>query len=145
MALTFLIPVDDFDIDIGDGFVIGGQIGYNWQWNYWLLGLEGDASFVDNSDDNFFVGAEQNFLASIRGRLGFAVDRFLVYGTGGAAWAGFDVDFVDPVFNDDEITTFGWVAGGGIEYAFTDNVTFGVEFLHYEFDDESFDSDCRRY
>ncbi len=31
------------------------------------------------------------------------------------------------------------MAGGGIEYAFTDNVTFGVEFLHYEFDDESFD------
>jgi len=52
-------------------------------------------------------------------RGGFAFGRFLVYGTGGAA-------FQD--FND-----VGWVAGGGGEYALTDNVSVGVEYLHYDF------------
>ena len=126
------------DIGSGDGFVVGGQIGYNWQLNYWVLGLEADGSFVDNSDEGLDGFSEQNFLASIRGRVGFAVDRFLIYGTGGAAWTGFDVDFVTDGLVDDEVTFFGWVAGGGIEYAITDNVTFGVEYLHYEFDDEAF-------
>jgi outer membrane immunogenic protein len=124
-------------LDIGDaeGFVVGGQLGYNWQWDSWVLGLEGDGSFTDADDDDGFDAAiEQNFLASIRGRVGFAADRFLIYGTGGAAFTGLEVDFV--LGDDDEADYFGWVAGGGIEYAITDNVTLGVEYLHYEFGDE---------
>ncbi|MFC5067860.1 outer membrane protein [Flaviflagellibacter deserti] len=121
-----------------DNFVVGGQIGYNWQWDSWVLGLEGDGSFVNNDDDfvdggGFPFGVEQDFLASFRGRVGFAVDRFLLFGTGGAAFTGLSFDAVGF---DDDADYFGWVAGGGIEYAITDNVTIGVEYLHYEFDDE---------
>ena len=61
-----------------DGFVIGGQIGVNMQWNSFVLGAEGDGSFVDWGSTNA-VGT-----ARLRG--GFAFDRFLVYGTGGAAF-----------------------------------------------------------
>ena len=81
-----------------------------------------------------------NFLASARGRIGLAFDRFLIYGTGGAAFAGVDLEG----FDDDNTDFFGWVAGGGIEYAFTDNVTFGVEFLHYEFGDEPIGDETHR-
>jgi outer membrane immunogenic protein len=98
-----------------DGFVVGGQIGINWQWNNFVLGVEGDGSFVD-------FGSVDS-VESIRGRAGIAFDRFLAYGTGGAAFADFD--------------DFGWVAGGGVEYALTDFVSVGVEYLHYEFDDDS--------
>ena len=103
-----------------DGFVIGGQIGVNMQWNNFVLGAEGDGSFVDWGNTSA-VGT-----ARLRG--GFAFDRFLVYGTGG-------VGFQD--FND-----IGWVVGGGGEYALTDAISFGVEYLHYDFGSD--DSDVVR-
>jgi outer membrane immunogenic protein len=100
-----------------DGFVIGGQIGVNWQWNNFVLGAEGDGSFTD------WGAADAVGTARLRG--GFAFDRFLVYGTGGVALQ----DFSDA----------GWVAGGGGEYALTDNVSVGVEYLHYDFDGDGSD------
>jgi outer membrane immunogenic protein len=123
-----------------DDFVIGGQIGYNWQWDNWLFGIEGDGSFTDMGDDDdlILMSIDHEFLASARGRLGLAFDRFIVYGTGGAAWAGFSIDD-DLLLEDDDTTFFGWAAGGGVEYAITDNISLGVEYIHYEFDDEDFD------
>ena len=102
---------DAFD----DGFVVGGQIGINWQFNNFVAGIEGDGSFTDFSN--------VDSVETIRGRVGLAFDRFLVYGTGGAAFEDFD--------------DLGWVGGGGVEYAFTDFISGGVEFLHYDFDDGS--------
>jgi outer membrane immunogenic protein len=84
------------------------------------------------------MSIDHEFLASFRGRLGLAFDRFIVYGTGGAAWAGFSIDD-DLLLEDDDTTFFGWAAGGGVEYAITDNISLGVEYIHYEFDDEDFD------
>ena len=100
-----------------DGFVVGGQVGVNWQFNSFVLGAEGDGSFVD------WGGSDA--VGTVRLRGGFALDRFMPYVTGGAAFQ----DFEDV----------GWVAGGGIEYAFTDNVSFGVEYLHYDFDGDNSD------
>jgi outer membrane immunogenic protein len=100
-----------------DGFVIGGQIGANWQFNNFVVGAEGDGSWVD------WNGTDAVGTARLRGGIGF--DRFLVYGTGGVALQ----DFEDV----------GWVAGGGGEYAITDNVTVGVEYLHYDFDGDDAD------
>jgi outer membrane immunogenic protein len=128
-----------------DGFVVGGQLGYNWAWNdTWLIGIEGDASFTDSDDDDddFLLSSDHRFLASIRGRVGFGFDRFLIFGSGGAAFAGFEMNDDDPFFDDDDDNTFfGWAAGGGFEYAFTDYVSIGVEYLHYEFDNQDFDFD----
>ena len=98
-----------------DGFVVGGQLGVNWQFNSFVLGAEGDGSFTD-WDATDAVG-------TVRLRGGFALDRFMPYATGGAAFR----DFEDV----------GWVAGGGVEFALTDNVSAGVEYLHYDFDEDS--------
>lgn len=100
------------DGGLDDGAVIGGQIGVNWQWNSFVLGAEGDGSWVD-------FGAV-DAVGSVRLRGGLAFDRFLVYGTGGAAFE----DFGDV----------GWVAGGGAEYLLTQNIAVGAEVLHYELD-----------
>ncbi|MGH6925799.1 MAG: outer membrane protein [Propylenella sp.] len=93
-----------------DGFVIGGQVGVNWQFNSFVIGAEGDGSWVD-------WGAT-DAVGTVRLRGGLAFDRFLAYGTGGAAFQDFD--------------DVGWVAGAGLEYALWDNWTIGVEYLHYD-------------
>jgi outer membrane immunogenic protein len=98
-----------------DGFVVGGQVGVNAQWDSFVLGVEGDGSYVD--------WGKTNAVGTVRLRGGFAFDRFLAYGTGGAA------------FGDD----IGWVAGGGGEYAITDNFSVGVEYLHYDFGSDTSD------
>lgn len=101
------------DGDFEDGFIVGGHLGVNWQFNNFVLGAEGDGSFVDWGDTEA--------VGTVRLRGGLALDRFLPYVTGGAA------------FGDD----IGWVAGGGVEYALTDNVSAGVEFLHYDYDEDT--------
>jgi outer membrane immunogenic protein len=100
-----------------DGPVLGGHIGVNWQWNTFVLGAEGDVSWVDVGD--------ADLLASARLRGGFAIDQLLIYGTGGAAFGDFD--------------EVGWVAGAGAEFQLTPNFTHGAEYLHYDLDDEEAD------
>ncbi|MDO8981428.1 MAG: porin family protein [Afipia sp.] len=142
------------------GVVGGGQIGYNWQFApNWLLGIEGDISGTGIRSTNtapiLFAGgvpvgvgfnhiADRNidWMASIRGRLGWVWDRWMVYGTGGAAWA--DVNYRNDltfggVFNPVSVnkTLSGWVAGGGVEYAVSNNWTVRAEYLYYDFGDET--------
>ena len=127
----------DFDNSDLEGAVIGGQVGVNWQWNMFVLGVEADASWsgIDLDDDfdfnNDTYSMGYDWLASARGRVGLAFDRFMIYGTGGAAFTEFDTDGLGT---SDDIQV-GWVAGGGAEFLLTDNVTLGAEYLHYEFDD----------
>ena len=150
-----------------DGFVGGGQVGYNYQFTPgagFVVGIEADAQYVDfGRDRNRFafapinVGAGINpaarvfnpnglsgldFFGTVRGRLGYAFDRVLFYGTGGFAYgAGGGTNFGLP--NNDDFRT-GWTAGGGVEYALpTDSflnffrsnaVTLKVEALYVNLD-----------
>ena len=106
-------------------FTAGGHIGYNWQTPRDIVfGVEGDGDFLDGTD----------YLATVRGRLGYAFGPTLVYGTGGGAFIGFSDD-VNGKNNDT-----GWVAGGGIEHKIRENLSVGVEGLYYGFDDNSNDN-----
>jgi outer membrane immunogenic protein len=135
------------------GWLAGGQVGYNVQVNHVVLGFEGDADWVNGSASRSLVfpgpnpaagdtlsnTTQGNFLATLRPRLGAAFDHSLLYITGGLA--------VGTVKTTDSMTTFGgtvfestgntatrigWVAGGGFEYAFTDNWSAKVEALHVD-------------
>jgi outer membrane immunogenic protein len=140
---------------------IGGPyVGCNYQFApRWVIGAEGDFSWTKLSGTasapNLFAdgtpvgsggvswGSSTDWVASVRGRLGYAVmPNALVYGTGGAAWtrtnyAGLDA-FVDGCpnclatsFRD---TRTGWVAGAGVDWApWSNNWIFRVEYLHYQF------------
>jgi len=121
-----------------DSTVIGGgQLGYNWQTGPWVLGLEGDIDaqhwrttrVVGTAIAPFIVGdtftADSHWEASIRGRIGYAWDRVLLYATGGAAFTQVKTSFVG--FGSDDQTLVGGTVGGGLEYAFTNNVSLGVE------------------
>ncbi len=109
------------DIDVIDDSVIGGaHLGYNWQGpSNIVLGIEGDVDFADGID----------YLATIRGRLGYAFGPSLLYGTGGVAFASFNNN---DLFNNNNNET-GWVAGGGLERKIRENVSVGLEGLYYDF------------
>ena len=110
----------------------GAHAGYNWQWDHVVLGIEGDAEGADVNGSltgNFptvrpiFRGTAKtnmDFDASIRGKLGYAFDRVLVYGTGGVAFGDVKTTFTavgpDTVGSTSDVRV-GWTAGGGLAYA----------------------------
>ncbi|WP_214477736.1 outer membrane protein, partial [Mesorhizobium sp. dw_380] len=122
----------------GSGVVYGGQIGYNYQINQFVIGIEGDfAGSTVKGDDQCSTTAgttcetKQDYLGSVRGRLGYAVDRFLIYGDAGVAFTKYkfaETDFPQSFGGGSRV---GWTAGLGAEYAFTDHWTAGVEWNYY--------------
>lgn len=126
----------------GFGATVGGTIGFNVQYGSAVFGIEGDGSWVSFKRSNSSVSwetqfdAQWNWLATIRGRAGLAVDRTLVYVTAGAAFVGFKNKVYYPAngcgpgdcaqLNKNQV---GFVGGGGVEYAFTNNWSFKAEYL----------------
>jgi len=131
--------------------VIGGlQAGYNWQFNNFVLGLEGDVSLASLSRTTSpgavsFIGGDSfhgdvTALGTVRGRLGWAFDRVLVYGTGGVAFASLKDQYSSPPFPftaSASSSATGWTAGGGVEYALADHWTVKAEYLHVGFSNRS--------
>lgn len=127
-----------------DGIVGGAHIGYNWQLpsTSFVVGVEGD---VDGSgyqgsgvSSTGFVNRTTNIdvEGSIRGRVGYAWERALIYATGGAAFAGIQnvstnlVTGRVDVFNN---TRVGWTVGGGAEYAIDNNWSIRAEYRYTDF------------
>jgi outer membrane immunogenic protein len=139
-------------VDANSTGIIGGlQLGYNWQFASLVVGLEGDIS-VSSLDHTSRVTtspggidtyqSQLSTLGTVRGRVGWAFDRLLVYGTGGVAFASLKDKYFDPpsvigFTNSPSSGVTGWTAGGGIEYAFADHWTVRGEYLHVGFSDRS--------
>jgi outer membrane immunogenic protein len=125
---------ENFDVD--ESFVGGGQIGYNWQLKGpWVLGVEANYSWIDDeiSDEAGNKAGFSDYLASVRGKLGYAVDRTLVYATGGVAFLGVNDDVKDALKDD---TAVGYAVGGGVEHKLRDNLSLGLETLYYNTEDD---------
>jgi outer membrane immunogenic protein len=132
------------------GFLLGGQVGYNMQFDSFVAGVEADlqwanvrgqldlsvpaAIFPPGGDLAF--GTEVNWFGTVRARLGYTpVDRMLIYGTGGFAYGGMRsyVRGTGGFAGIDESATssrWGWTIGGGAEYAFTDALSLKSEYLY---------------
>jgi outer membrane immunogenic protein len=122
-----------FDVS---GGLVGGTIGYNWQFGTWVLGLEGDIDWADiggNTGTGCVGGGcntKNTWLGTARGRVGYAFDRIMPYVTAGAAFG--DVEATHPGFTGMTDTQVGWTAGLGVEFAVVNNVTAKIEYLHYD-------------
>ena len=146
-------------------WLAGGQVGYNLQINQFVLGVEADASatglrMTGSAIATRFAGSpvqqtvtlaattDIDWMATLRGRLGLAMDRALFYVTGGGAAAGIDTNNVFTVVNGPAIflpagafgsttasstTRLGWTVGGGIEWAFADAWSVAAEYRHSDF------------
>jgi outer membrane immunogenic protein len=149
------------------GFIGGGQAGYNWQTGAFVLGVETDfdGSTLSKSFNNVgtpFVGAgaltgdaftingknSLTWLGTTRGRVGFVVtpdNRLMIYGTGGVAYGGGNSQFTvrdnttGSIFSANPGSSrVGWVIGGGVEYAVTNNITIKGEYLYADLGSSNF-------
>lgn len=128
-------PSDSYDIS---GWNLGGQIGYNWQTNNIVFGLESDLSVSTLSGEDLGGAAsrEVNWVASARGRVGFALDRVLLYGTAGIAVAQSTGEFL---VSDETNTHVGWTIGVGAEAMVTDNVSIKAEYRYSDYGTQTYD------
>lgn len=177
----------DFETE-PEGFLGGAQVGYNVQQGSFVFGVEADIAATDMTDSSGFGGAgsivvasaglldleiaevaldvetsgeiesELNWLSTLRGRFGFAVDRVLVYGTGGVAFGDMDiaanlttsisgtVELVNTEIIDIDIPAntitgtgggllVGYTIGAGLEYAISDNWAARLEYAYINFGD----------
>jgi outer membrane immunogenic protein len=121
------------------GFLAGARLGYNYQINQIVLGLEADGNITDLSktvlcqNPAFKCNASSDWNASLKARVGFAADRFLVFGAGGVAIADYSGFTDDGTHYADSKTRHGWVLGAGIEYAVTDTILLNAEYDHMQF------------
>lgn len=128
-----------------DGFSVGAYLGYNHQLDNspLVIGIEADANYADvdgSRGTGAFPGGRItnsfDFTGAVRGRVGYAFDRFLVYGAGGVAFA--DPDVKARGGGSDDTIAVGWTIGGGVEAALSDNVTARVEYRYSDFGTDSF-------
>jgi outer membrane immunogenic protein len=118
------------------GGLVGGTLGYNWQFGYFVVGLEGDfdGQWLDGTSGHCAPVAcetKSTWLSTLRGRFGYAADRVLFYATAGGAIANIEANTgFGTVGTFQSETKGGWTAGGGIEGAFTDHWTARIEYLY---------------
>jgi outer membrane immunogenic protein len=118
------------------GFAGGGQIGYNWQVSpNWVLGVEADVQGADISDSNALYDTRTNLYGTVRGRLGYAVNNVLLYGTGGYAWGRNRLNAPGGIGH---ATHSGYAVGGGIEYAFSPGWSTKLEYLYVDLGREDY-------
>ncbi len=136
-----------------DGGFVGGQIGYNWQapGSQWVLGIEVDSAWADMSGGTTLraapnlisVRSDLDYMGTLRGRIGYAFDRTMLYATGGLAWASNELrvnanagPFIGGTTQSQ--THIGGTVGAGIEHAFAPNWTVKAEYLYTMYDNKTY-------
>lgn len=124
------------------GAVIGVHGGYNWQSQALVFGVEADLDATDSKGSRVFTSgqwtaASSIWMASLRGRVGVAFDKILVFGTLGGALHDVDVTIADAAtISRSNQVLYGWVVGGGVDWRLTEAWSLRLEALHYEFNSQ---------
>jgi outer membrane immunogenic protein len=124
-----------FDVS---GGLLGLTAGYNWQAGTFVFGLEGDVDWTNIKGTTFAFCApgcetSNSWLATVRGRVGYTIDRFLPYVTGGFALG--DIRAHTPGFAGKDETNVGWTVGAGLEVALFGTWTAKGEYLFVDLGD----------
>jgi outer membrane immunogenic protein len=124
------VSTGNFDIS---GALVGGTLGYNVQMGSTVFGIETDIDWSDikgSTTTNCAISCQtsNNWLGTLRGRLGYAFDRVLPYVTGGVAYG----DIKGTSGGTFTKTSVGWTAGAGVEYAFAGNWSVKAEYLYVD-------------
>lgn len=137
-----------------DGWIGGGQVGFNLQAEHLVFGIEADLQWSGKDGSATFCSTaacgpgavfvtashDQNWFGTLRARAGVLPDpRLLFYVTGGVAYSSFDTDYTVGIvagpavtFSDDK-KKGGWVIGGGAEWKIHRNLTMKAEYLYIDY------------
>lgn len=145
----------DFDQTSDGVFIGGGQVGYNFQFNTFVLGVEADFSWVANDNNgndgvivpalgNVRVALENKWATTVAARFGVTYDRMLFYGKAGGGWVGHD-DFTitnvttgATISGANDRSRSGYLLGAGIEWGFAPNWSAKVEYNYFGLDSRTF-------
>ncbi|MFN3765436.1 MAG: outer membrane protein [Aliihoeflea sp.] len=147
--------------DFEDGFVGGVHVGYDWQAGNIVYGAILDVNYTDIGDEQrafsrspaeYVISRDLDYLATLRGRLGYAFsENFLGYVTGGLAYG--DVDFnyrqgarspaTTVTTSGGQDSDFGYTVGGGVEARLTQNWSIGLEYLYTDLGDNDFQANLQ--
>jgi outer membrane immunogenic protein len=118
------------------GWMLGLTAGYNYQVGSMVYGIEGDANWTNVKDSvpcaAFSCETQSRWFTTLRGRVGYAFDRFLPYVTGGLAYGDVNATSTNPLFTGTSSRQLGWALGAGLEYAFLGNWTTKLEYLYVD-------------
>lgn len=148
-ASPFPPPVSGDAVDLG-GAMASAQIGGDYQFGALVVGAEASAGWANLVGTNtcfstaeadglsgFNCGSRLKALGTVTGRLGYALDRTLLYVRGGLAWDRQTDSFNNYNFTgqliDHDSTNTGWTLGGGLDYALLPNLSVGLEYKHFDF------------
>lgn len=156
-TITTFSPPDKVSFPV-DGFLGGGQLGYRFQSGMWVWGVEGTFDWTNLSGGTECGGSnicesKADWLATIAGEAGWAVDRALFYlkGGGAAIHENHSLSPMTQTTNGVSVseatcntcvnseTRWGWLFGAGVTYAFTSNWSAFVEYNYMDFGKRSFD------
>jgi outer membrane immunogenic protein len=135
------------------GVTAGGQAGYNWHANNWLVGVEADFNWTrinktiitfdpaNPFDIDDILRGKVDWFATFRGRLGYVANNWLFYATGGGAVAKLINEYGDTVNGalapPDSVSLdkvrWGWTVGGGVELGLGGNWSAKAEYLYIDF------------
>jgi outer membrane immunogenic protein len=146
LATGVLSPFSPTDTVAANGPQAGGYLGCNWQWSSaYVIGVEGDLDWVNARGTVTFPnsGPPLNFYdtrvdnqSSVRGRIGYAFDRLLLYATVGGAFAHItehDVVGATGQFSDTSATRSGLTAGAGVDIALTERWLLRIDYRYTNF------------
>ena len=134
-------PLGSVTHDRGNGVIGGGQLGYNFQVNRLVFGVEGSVSAA-NFDRSFASpyfpatdtwSSKLTWLGTVTGRVGYGFDSWMPYVKGGFAAGGVDTTIqstaLGAIAQGSSVHT-GWTVGGGVEVKVAPRVSLGLEFMH---------------
>jgi len=124
------------------GGMVGGQVGYRWQWTNWVFGVEAQGDWANLKGSNSSLTAIIPFINQTKidaiglftGQVGYAFNNVLLYAKGGAAvtdnqYSSF-FTATNFIFNQTSETRWGGVVGAGVEVGFAPNWSVAVEYDH---------------
>ena len=125
----------DNNVTNPSGFEGGVQAGYNWQSGRMVFGVEGDLQ-ATAADDTFAPCKFSNpWFGTVRGRVGYAFNNIMLYGTGGLAFG----ELRGETYGLSEShTNAGWTAGVGAEFGLAQNWSAKIEYLYVDLSDSRF-------
>lgn len=132
-------PVDE-GCQQAEGLLLGGQVGYNYRMENWVIGAEAHANWADMTGTGpsatfpSDLNDEIDSVGTITARLGYIVNNTLLYAKGGVGYSVNEYDFqnrlVPDIFGSASETRWGGAFGVGVEVAVADQWSLGLDYTH---------------